>query len=343
MRPRAPHASLRCAADLDLTRDAFASSGLNHGLMMLGDGWTSAVLLGAFTGIQQFALWHQRLGIPRATLADRLRRLIALGLMRRCCDGGRPARQGYRLTRAGLQLYHHVLMFWLWQRRWGGRGPALPSELVHRSCGHAFTPVLACAACRAPAGMRDLKLALQVNPVLLERATRYARSSRLAREDRSGIGLRVDRWSLLIVNAVMLGCHHFDQLLHVLGISSSVLARRLAGMEDAGLLQAQPDAQDQRRRRYRLTAASRDLFGYLACLSNWAAQHLQQDASIRPRHKACGHEFVPAVLCSACRQSVHPWEVAFTPAHGACISSTPSRKPHVGRTDPSLGQQSRAQ
>ncbi len=314
MLPPTHHAALRYKPDLDLTRDAIASSGLNHGLMALGDKWTSAVLMGAFTGINQFDLWHQQLGIPRATLTNRLNRLIDLGLMRRRSYGERPTRQGYRLTRAGLQLYNHVLMFWVWERRWGQRRAALPTDLVHRSCGHSFTPVLACSACHGKTDVWDLTLTLQVNPALLERAAQTVRNGRVARIDHSGIGLHVDRWSLLIVNAVILGCHHFDQLVHVLGISSSVLARRLAGMERSGLLLCQHEPQDNRRRRYRLTPASRDLFAYLVCLSNWATRHhLHQSASIRPLHKTCGQDFVPDVLCSNCAQPVHPWDVAFTP------------------------------
>ena len=314
MRAPVQHSALRYKPDLDLTRDAIASSGLNHGLMALGDNWTSAVLLGAFTGINQFDVWHQRLGIPRATLTNRLTKLINLGLMRRRSYGERPTRQGYRLTQAGLQLYNHVLMFWVWEHRWGQRRAALPTELIHSSCGHIFTPVLSCAGCHSKTGIGDLTLTLKVNSVLLARAAQTGRNGRVARVDQSGMGLRVDRWSLLIINAVILGCHYFDQLLHVLGISSSVLARRLAGMEQTGLLLCQNDTQDHRRRRYRLTPASRDLFAYLVCLSSWATRHhLHQSDSVVPLHKTCGQDFVPEVLCSCCAQPVHPWDVAFSP------------------------------
>jgi len=296
--------------DLDLTRDAIASSPLSHGLMVLGDPWTSAVLLGAFTGIRQFEVWHERLGIPRATLTDRLGRLVALGLMRQRPYGERPVRMAYHLTQAGLRLYNHVLMIWLWERRWGQRQALLPRRLVHRACGHAFTPTLACGACRQPIALDELELHLQVNPELLARAPQSGRNARVARIESSAMGLRVDRWSLLIVNAVILGCHHFDQLCHVLGISSSVLARRLIAMEQCGLLRCKADRNDSRRTVYLLTQASRDLFGYLVCFSHWAGvHHLHQSGSIRPRHKACGHAFVPQVQCSDCAAPLQPWEV----------------------------------
>ena len=311
----APTVTLRFTPDLDLTRDALASSTLNHGLMVLGDRWTVAVLMGAFTGVQRFDEWQSRLGIARPTLANRLKALVAMGLMRQRAYQQRPLRLGYHLTSAGLRLYDHVLMIWMWEKRWGTRQAALPARLQHRSCGHSFMPVLACSDCGGKAGINDLRFSLKVNPVLLQQAAPSGRTSRLSATDTTGMGLgqRVDRWSLLIVTAVVIGCHYFDQLCHVLGIASSVLSRRLAGMVDSGLLLSQPDQGDARRNVYRLTPASRDLFGYLVCFSTWASRdYLHQPSSIRPTHKSCGHAFFPQVLCSACSQPLKPWDVAFT-------------------------------
>lgn len=298
--------------DLDSTRDAIASSTLSHGLMVLGDRWTTAVLMGAFTGVRRFEDWQVQLGIPRSTLTDRLKKLVALGLLRQTAYQQRPQRFAYRLTQEGLKLYDHVLMIWVWEKRWGSRKGALPAKLTHRPCGHHFVPVLSCSACGEKAGMNDLQLSFKVNQTLLEAARNAPRSSRVAAYDGTdmGLGLRVDRWSLLIVNAVILGCHHFDQLCHVLGISSSVLARRLIAMEQCGLLRCKADRNDSRRTVYLLTQASRDLFGYLVCFSHWAGvHHLHQSGSIRPRHKACGHAFVPQVQCSDCAAPLQPWEV----------------------------------
>ena len=304
----------RFKPDLDLTRDALASSALSHGLMLLGDRWTVALLLGAFTGVNRFEDWQTRLGIPRSTLTDRLKKLVALGLLRQREYQQGPVRYAYHLTRAGLKLYDHVLMIWLWERRWGTRSAALPERLVHGRCGRSFVPLLTCSACGAGVGMSDLDLSLKVNHVLLDRAGGPGRTARVAANDASGmgLGLRVDRWSLLIVTAVVLGCHYFDQLSHVLGISSSVLSRRLGGMVEAGLLLMQSDQHDARRNVYRLTPASRDLFGYLVCFSTWASRdHLHQPSSIRPVHKACGKRFLPRVVCSACKEQVNARDVSF--------------------------------
>jgi len=316
------------APDLDLTRDALASSTLNHGLMVLGERWTMAVMMGAFTGVNRFDDWQNRLGIARPTLASRLKMLVALGLMRQRAYQERPRRMAYHLTAAGTKLYPHVLMVWLWERRWGSRRSQLPDKLFHRKCGHHFVPTLICAACGGKVGINDLQLTLQPNPALLAQAAPSGRGARLASNGAAsmGLGLRVDRWSLMIVTAVVLGCHYFDQLLHVLGIASSVLARRLSSMVEAGLLLAQPDTHDARRTVYRLTPSSRDLFGYLVCFSNWAArEYLHQPSSIRPVHKACGQPFTPQVSCSGCGEAVTPWDVGFDPPGQACAEPASTR------------------
>ena len=273
-----------------------------------------ALILGAFIGVQRFDDWQTRLGIPRHTLTERLKTLMALGLFEQRVYQERPPRRGYHLTEKGLSLYNHVLMMWVWERRWGSRQLALPQKLVHRTCGHAFVPTLVCSACGDKAGINDLILSLKVNIALHSAAQQRARSVRLTLQENAqmGLGLRVDRWAILIVSSVLLGCHYFDEISHVLGIGSSVLTSRLASMVEAGLLIRQVDVGDTRRKIYRLTPASRDLFGYIMCFSNWAStQHFHEPSSIAPRHKTCGQPFVPHVVCSHCHEALHPRAVTF--------------------------------
>ncbi len=301
--------------DLDLTRDALASSTLSHGLQVLGDRWTVALILGAFVGVRRFEAWQTRLNIPRHTLTERLNALMELGLMEQRPYQERPLRMAYHLTSKGLALYDHVLMMWVWERRWGSLQLALPQRLVHTRCGHTFTPQLVCASCGEKVGVHDLTMSLKVNHTLLAAPAPRQRGARLsaAESGQMGLGLRVDRWALLIISAVLLGCHYFDQLSHVLGIGSSVLARRLAGMVESGLLICQADLKDARRKIYRLTPASRDLFGYIICFSSWASRHhFHQPSSIRPTHKACGKPLLPKVACSHCAEPLLPKDVTFS-------------------------------
>ena len=299
--------------DIELTRDALATSTLNHGLKVLGDQWTVAILLGAFLGWRRFDEWQGQLAIPRQTLSQRLKTLVDMGVLRQRPYQERPVRMAYHLTRHGLALYGPVLMIWAWERRWGARAGALPQKLVHRSCGHRFRPVMACGRCGERAGPDTLTFTLAPNPELLPPAQDTARSARMASNTQPmGLGLRVDRWALLILSAVYLGCRYFDQLAQVLQIVPSVLTRRLGNLVEDGLLLPQPDLQDGRRTVYRLTPASRDLFPYVMAFAHWADQHFGQAGSIRPTHKTCGMPFVPSIQCSACHTEVSPRDVTYT-------------------------------
>lgn len=300
--------------NLELTREALATSTLSHGLKVFGDRWTVHVMLLAFLGVRRFDVLQQMSGMPRPTLADRLRSLVQMGVLKPVLYQAHPARYDYHLTRKGLGLYDATLMVWAWEKRWGNRSLVLPQKLNHKICAHSFSPRLTCRACGDKVNMKDLSFSLVPNGRLRHAPLDGGRTPRMSTNEKHEIslGLRVDRWSLLILTAIFLGCHYFDQLSQVLSISPTVLTRRLSSMVEAGLLLSQPHSKDGRRRLYRLTPSSRDLFGYVVCLSNWSAEmHLHEPSSIRPRHTACQHPFFPQVACDHCGQVLHPWDVDF--------------------------------
>lgn len=286
--------------DLDLMRAALASSTLSHGLRQVGDRWTVQILMGAFMGVRRFDDFRARLGIPRHTLSQRLKALVALEMLRPHPYQTRPLRHDYRLTPRGLAMYDAVLMVWNWEHRYGEGAVPLPRRLIHQTCGHAFLPTLACDACGEEVTMADLSFRLRPTPrVPLDGAA-------------LSLGLRLDRWALMIVTAVTLGCRHFDQLSHVLGIGPSTLTHRLGALVEAGLLKVTPDRDDLRRRVYLLTPASRALFGYLTTFATWASESLlDQPSSIAPIHRACGKPFVARAACSHCHARLYPHDVRF--------------------------------
>lgn len=304
----ATHTSL--PVDVELVRQALATSTLHHGLRVLGDRWTVQVMLGTFMGLKRFDEWHVQLGIPRHTLAERLRSLVQLGLLRPRLYQQRPPRHAYHGTAKAMAMFPQVLMIWQWERRWGERDITLPARLQHLDCGQRFDPRLECACCSEEVALEDLEVRLQPNPALAQ--PEGLASSRLSTSGapRMGLGLRVDRWCLMVIAAVVLGCRYFDELLRALAIASSVLAKRLKGMVDCGLLARDSDPHDARRWRYRLTPASRGLVGYMMCLADWAGEHhLAQPSSILPVHRTCGQPFKPRVVCSHCRTPVVAWSV----------------------------------
>ena len=300
--------------DLELTREALATSTLSHGLKDVGDRWTVQILLASFLGVRRFDEIQNYAQIPRPTLSNRLRSLVQMGVLKPKIYQENPPRYEYHLTRKGIGLYDATLMIWAWEKRWGDRAIALPQKLIHTRCNHSFSPLLTCRACGEAVSMKDLSFQLIPNKRLNTATIERLQTPRMTGDENSvmGLGLRVDRWSLMIVAAVVLGCHYFDQISKVLQIGPSVLSRRLSGMLSSNLLHCEADTSDARRRVYRLTPSSRDLFGYIVCLSTWAGEdHLHEMSSIRPRHTTCQRSFYPKVACSHCRQDIDAWAVDF--------------------------------
>ncbi|WP_156080969.1 winged helix-turn-helix transcriptional regulator [Microbispora rosea] len=92
-------------------------------LDLVGDRWSLLVIRDAMDGARSFTEFQRRTGIARNILADRLRRLIAQGLLaQHTAPSGR--RQEYVLTDAGRDLFPVILTL----RQWGERHAFAPGE-----------------------------------------------------------------------------------------------------------------------------------------------------------------------------------------------------------------------
>jgi len=140
-------------------------------LSVVGDRWTLLVLRDAFLGVRRFEDFRA-VGLTRHRLADRLKKLVAAGVLERVRYQERPPRFEYRLTEKGRDLYPVLVSLVRWGDRWmaGEAGP--PVELIHRGCGHVIMPVLACPYCAEPVTARDMRA--QAGPALRARAPEEA-------------------------------------------------------------------------------------------------------------------------------------------------------------------------
>src|SRR5215218_2535388 len=83
-----------------------------------------------------------------------------------------------------------------------------------------------------------------------------------------------DRWTLLLVEALLGGPRRFGDLQDALGgIAPNVLSQRLRRLESEGLVLAQPYSERPQRYVYELTASGHDLAGALRLLADWGARH----------------------------------------------------------------------
>jgi DNA-binding HxlR family transcriptional regulator len=127
-------------------------------LEVVGEWWTMLIVRDCFLGVTRFEDFHQRLGISRNILTDRLNHLADTGVLVRVPYQEHPARYDYRLTDKGRDLWLVLTALRQWGDRWESHdGP--PVVLEHRECGHVTTVVGTCSACGSPLDARSVRVA----------------------------------------------------------------------------------------------------------------------------------------------------------------------------------------
>ena len=112
-----------------------------------------------------------------------------------------------------------------------------------------------------------------------------------------------DRWSLLLIEALLDGPRRFGDLQQALpGIAPNVLTQRLRRLEGEGLVLAQPYSERPQRYVYELTSSGHELAGALRFLADWGARH--GEAAEAPRHEACGTPVEARWWCPTCERPV---------------------------------------
>ena len=111
-----------------------------------------------------------------------------------------------------------------------------------------------------------------------------------------------DRWTLLVVEALLGGPLRFNELQERIGgIAPNILSNRTRRLEQDGLVLAQPYSERPPRYIYELTAAGRELAGALRLLADWGARHSEAAPVV---HRACGTALEARWYCPTCDQTV---------------------------------------
>ena len=112
-----------------------------------------------------------------------------------------------------------------------------------------------------------------------------------------------DRWTLLVVGALMDGPRRFGDLQSdVPGIAPNILIQRLRHLEREALVVARPYSERPPRMVYELSAPGRELAGALRLLADWGARN--SDAAEPARHGACGTPLEVRWFCPTCERTV---------------------------------------
>jgi hypothetical protein len=94
--------------------------------------------------------------VTRHVLADRLKKLVRHGVLRRVPYQTRPKRYEYLLTPKGLDLYPIVMAIVHWGDLHMVDERGRPRLYEHKLCGKMFDPVMTCSECQEPLSARDV-------------------------------------------------------------------------------------------------------------------------------------------------------------------------------------------
>jgi DNA-binding HxlR family transcriptional regulator len=141
-------ATLRMTGALE-PRSAWSADrcSIARALALVGTRSAFLILREAFYGTTRFDDFAARAKLSAPVAAQRLRELVAEGLIERedYRDPGQRTRSQYRLTAKGADLFPALVALMQWGDRWiDDRGG--PVALVHRGCGERVAAELHCAA-----------------------------------------------------------------------------------------------------------------------------------------------------------------------------------------------------
>jgi len=116
-----------------------------------------------------------------------------------------------------------------------------------------------------------------------------------------------DRWSLLLVEALLPGPRRFNELSEaVTGIAPNILADRLRRLESERVVSATPYSERPPRFAYALTAEGAELAGALRLLADWGSRVSRESEPLR--HAACGTPVEARWYCPTCDRPVEGQE-----------------------------------
>ena len=112
-----------------------------------------------------------------------------------------------------------------------------------------------------------------------------------------------DRWSLLVVEALLAGPRRFGELAEAVpGIAPNILAERLRRLDAERVIRSSPYSQRPPRFVYQLTDEGAELAGALRLLADWGSRVAREAEPVR--HATCGTPLEARWFCPTCARAV---------------------------------------
>lgn len=104
-------------------------------LDIVGERWSLLIIAKIGCGVHRFTNIAGSIGVPRDTLASRLRKLEGAGVIERRCYSERPRRFEYHLTEAGRDLFPVIIALDDWGASWAVSVPVAKTMDHSKECG----------------------------------------------------------------------------------------------------------------------------------------------------------------------------------------------------------------
>jgi DNA-binding HxlR family transcriptional regulator len=131
---------------------------------LMGDWWTPIVMREFLVGPRRFEQLQKRLEVSRATLTQRLERLVEEGMLEKREYQPHPPRFEYHMTAKGLAFWDVLAVMWRFGEDWlfGEEGPMV--ALKDRESGRRIKVAVVDEATGQPLDMRALRMGRAVVP-----------------------------------------------------------------------------------------------------------------------------------------------------------------------------------
>jgi DNA-binding HxlR family transcriptional regulator len=129
------------------------------------------------------------------------------------------------------------------------------------------------------------------------------------------LGVVGERWTLLIVRDAFYGVRRFNDFQAHLDIPRGVLADRLRGLVEDGILERRPDPDRASSHVYELTRAGRELWPALYALLVWGDRHRHRNSRAY-KHATCGTPLAGGGDCPRCGLTPGPADILTAPRRG---------------------------
>ena len=91
-----------------------------------------------------------------------------------------------------------------------------------------------------------------------------------------------EKWSLLVVRELFLGCRKFSEIAANTGAPRDILTARLRRLEELGVITRREYSAHPPSYEYLLTEAGKDLRPVILALKEWGLHHVRPDLASRP-------------------------------------------------------------